>query len=84
VESRWNGQEIVNRQETVVKLLLESGVDVDARDHSLSTSLYMAVANDQEMFVRLFLEKGVDINTGDKTQAAALHIAVRCGRTVQA
>jgi ankyrin repeat protein len=49
-----------NGHEQIVRLLLESGVDVNAVANHNSTALHWAVSKGNESTVRLLLEKGAD------------------------
>ncbi len=50
----------------VVKLLLEKGADLNAKNEFGSTPMLLAVINGKKYIVRLLLEKGVDVNAKNR------------------
>jgi len=61
-----------------MKLLLDQGADVNAKDKAGQTALYVAVQQNKNTdSIKLLLDKGADINTKDKVGRTALHIAVQ-------
>src|SRR5207248_569371 len=71
------------RHVEMVKLLLENGADVDAKDYYGWTALHIAAESGDEALVRLLLDKGADPNTKRTgfswAESTALHIAAACG-----
>ena len=53
-------------KEQVVRLLLEKGADIEARDRTQQTPLHYAAYSGSEKLVRLLLEKGADIEARSK------------------
>jgi ankyrin repeat protein len=64
----------------VVGLLLEYGVDVDARDGKGGTPLHHAAEEEHTKVARLLLEYGADVNARNNTGSTPLHSAARSGR----
>ena len=75
----WLYQAAENGQETVVKLLLEKGADIAAKENDGRTVLHTAVSKDREAVVKLLLEKGADIAAGDNSGWMAIHYAAASG-----
>ena len=69
----------LKEQEAVVKLLLESGADKEAKDQWGRTPLHFAASKGQEALVRLLIEKGADKEAKDKKAPTPLHIAAYNG-----
>ena len=69
--------------EAVVRLLLEQGADIKAKDKDGRTVLHMAAKDGHEGVVRLLLEKGADVEAKDKYEEwRALHMAADAGHKV--
>ena len=66
--------------EAVVRLLLEKGADIDAKDGDGMTAFMEAADQEHETIVRLLLEKGADINAKDKDGKTALMKAAHYGQ----
>ncbi|XP_052283274.1 transient receptor potential cation channel subfamily A member 1-like isoform X2 [Dreissena polymorpha] len=66
----------------VVKLLLEHGSDIDARDTHERTALILASTKGGWRTVHLLLESGADINLKDKENRNFLHLAVKNGAPI--
>lgn len=62
-----------------VKLLLEKGADVDAKDNSGNTALIYAAVNGHIETVKILVEKGADVNAEDKDGLTALFWAYKKG-----
>jgi hypothetical protein len=62
-----------------VRLLVERGADVNAKDKYGSTALYQADKGGHEAVVRLLVERGADVNAKDEWGSTALHHAARKG-----
>ena len=65
--------------EAVVRLLLEKGARVDAKDGLGSTALHLAARSGHEAVVRLLLEKGARVDAKAEDGSTALHQAARSG-----
>ena len=63
----------------VVRLLLDSGIDVDMRDRRSETALMRATRAGLIGTVRLLLSRGADVRAGDFHDNTALHRAVAEG-----
>jgi ankyrin repeat protein len=61
--------------ESLVRLLLENGSNINARSDSRSTALHGAL-NDQTDVVELLIENGADIDAEDKEGCTALYWAM--------
>lgn len=62
----WQGQE------SVVRLLLDHGAEVDAQNKHGRTALHLATLRAHEGVVRLLLERGADVNLRDLSGRATL------------
>jgi len=69
VASLWGNAEMV-------RLLLEHGADVSAREFDGATGLHRAVFSQSPEVVRLLLEAGIDVNARDARGMTALHRAL--------
>ena len=59
----------------IVRLLVEHGADVTAKDKSSSTPLHLASSFGTPEIVRLLIERGVDITAEDESRKTPLHLA---------
>ena len=59
----------------IVRLLVEQGADVTAKDKSSSTPLHLASSFGSPEIVRLLIERGVDITAEDESRRTPLHLA---------
>ena len=59
----------------IVRLLVEQGADVTAKDKSSSTPLHLASSFGTPEIVRLLIERGVDITAEDESRKTPLHLA---------
>jgi len=73
---------VVNGQDKVFQILLESGANVNAEDKNGKTVLHFAVVKGQDKFVQLLLERGADVQSQDKNGKTVLHFAVEIGCSV--
>ena len=62
-----------------VRLLLDKGADINARDRLFRTSLYYAFSSGRVDIVILLLDRGADINVRDGLSRILLHEAVSSG-----
>ncbi|ROT70511.1 hypothetical protein C7M84_011187 [Penaeus vannamei] len=63
--------------EGVVRLLLEKGADVNAKNGMGQTALHLATIADNKKIVGLLIEKGVDLQVTDVNNESAMRIATR-------
>jgi ankyrin repeat protein len=73
------------REVEIVRMLLEKGADVNAKDNSRSTALHWAIGTGKPRsveVVRMLLEKGADVNAKNNVKHTALHDAVRNSNNV--
>lgn len=68
-------------QEKVVQMLIETGVDIDARNARGQTALYCAIYSEHEAIVRLLLDNGPDIEARAKTGWNSLWLAAQNRQT---
>lgn len=75
MDQEWKA---ATRQGDVIKvrLLLDQGVDIDARDEHGQTALMNAAHAGQEELARLLIEKGADLNVTAKYHLSALMLAL--------
>jgi ankyrin repeat protein len=64
----------------VARVLLEHGVDVNARDRNRFTSLHLASKEGHTDVAQFLLEHGVDVNAWGNLRSTALHLASERGR----
>jgi len=64
-----------------VRSLLQSGIDVDARDDSKRTPLWIAAKNSQKEMVRFLISKGADVNAKDTYNVAPMLAASEEGNS---
>ena len=65
--------------EADVRLLLDSGVDVAAKDGSEGTALHSAARGGRERVTRILLAAKADVVATDCFQSTPLHLATMCG-----
>ncbi|KAL9131147.1 MAG: hypothetical protein Q9217_000848 [Psora testacea] len=65
--------------DSTVTILVNAGMDIDARNCYGRTPIFQAVGSGHEETVRVFLEKGANVNTIDNEGWSVLHIAVFSG-----
>lgn len=68
-----------DRNWTVVKLLLEKGVDLESQDKIGRTPLFWAIEEGNEEMVKILLEKGANLHSKDKIYDTPLSLAVEKG-----
>lgn len=68
---------------SVVKFLVEHGVDLNPRDREKCTPLLLAAAHGCSAVVSLLLESGADVTSEDDKKRTALHWAVGQDRTIE-
>jgi hypothetical protein len=66
--------------EAIVKLLLDKGADIEAKDNSGQTPLLWAIYDGRKEIVKLLLDKGADIKAKDKIGLTPLSLATCGGR----
>ena len=59
----------------IVRLLIEQGADVTAKDKNLSTPLHLASSAGIPESVQLLIGRGADINAEDMSRRTPLHLA---------
>ena len=64
----------ITKSETV-RLLIEHGADVTAKDEASSTPLHLASAQGSVKSVRLLIEHGADVAAQDENHRTPLHLA---------
>ncbi|KAH7386598.1 ankyrin repeat-containing domain protein [Cadophora sp. MPI-SDFR-AT-0126] len=69
---------VCNKNESMVRLLLEQGAEFGRQDHNGQTALHLAVEGGQDGLVKLLLE-GNDSNVKDSMGRTALFCAVKAG-----
>lgn len=80
--SNGGRQEEIDACHSILKLLIESGAEIDAIDGDGATALHHGVADDLVDVVDLLLSKGASLRVGGKfigTGNTVLHYAVRLG-----
>lgn len=60
----------------IVRILLDSGVDINERDRDGSTALHLAVHKRQDAIIRLLLERGALTNLKDSRGKTPTHLAI--------
>ena len=63
-----------------VRLLLDSGININAKDKYCQTALMNAARAGHVELVRLLVEKGADLNVTAKYNLSATMLAVLCNR----
>ncbi|KAI8514586.1 Unconventional myosin-XVI [Branchiostoma belcheri] len=71
----------VNGKTGVVKLLIQHGADVEARNEADRTALHWASGQGQTGVVKLLIQHGADLEARDNDDRTALHWASRNGYT---
>jgi ankyrin repeat protein len=64
-----------NGHEMILRLLLEEGADINAKDNFGRTALYWVAENRHEAIVRLLLNHKADVNVKDNLGRTALYPA---------
>jgi ankyrin repeat protein len=62
----------------IMRLLLELGADVTAKDEAQSTPLHMASSSGIPDLVQVLIEHGADANRQDLSRRTPLHLASSC------
>ena len=66
---------------SIIEILLEAGLDIDARDEEGQSALHVAVLERREASVKLLLDKGADRDLSDQDGRTALHLAAENGNS---
>ncbi|KAF1957092.1 ankyrin, partial [Byssothecium circinans] len=76
-EPKWMElcQAAANGHEAVVRLLVDKGTNINAKDPYGLTALHQAAANGHEAVVQLLMNKGADVNAKSSSRLTALHQA---------
>ena len=61
-------------QADTVKLLINHGADVTARDETLRTPLHLAAFSGSTKTVQLLIEHGADVTAQDRRKKTPLHL----------
>lgn len=70
--ARWN-------RPSTIRLLIQLGANIEARDPSGKTALILATGDQHVDAVRTLIECGVDVNARDDLSHTSLHVAARLG-----
>ncbi|KAL9035066.1 MAG: hypothetical protein Q9214_006760, partial [Letrouitia sp. 1 TL-2023] len=70
----------INHHYRVIKLLLDAGADVEARDHYENTPLLLAVRHGLLNCAKLLIDAGANVEARDNDENTSLLLAVRHGR----
>lgn len=75
-DDRSEDSSAISREKVeIVRLLIEQGADVTAKDKSLSTPLHLASSLGIPEIVRLLIERGADITAENESRRTPLHLA---------
>ena len=70
----------LNWNPEIIKLLLNRGIDIDARNGKMQTPLHLSAANLMPEVARLLLDHGAYLESKDVVGDTPLHLAVRLSR----
>ena len=68
--------------DSVVRVLLQAGSAIEARDYYKSTPLNYAAGSNSSSVVKVLIEAGADVNAPNKWQSSPLHEAARCNGSI--
>lgn len=71
----------IGGQFNAVKLLVDSGINVNSRDRDNVTPIIRAAMNGQKDIVKLLIQRGADVNLYDRLHSSALHYASFHGKS---
>ena len=70
---------IAGEHSELVRILVEGGGDVDAKNNFGDPALHAAIAGDEREMARVLIEAGADVDTKDRFGDPALHQAIEKG-----
>ena len=80
---RWNSLMVASLlgYKNIVKILLDLGADINAKDNNGQTALMRATDHGYTEIITLLLDKGADINANNNDGKSALKVAIENSRT---
>ena len=71
----WSFSSSAESKAETVRLLIERGMDVTAKDEKLSTPLHLASSSGFPEILRLLINHGADVTAQDESRRTPLHLA---------